>query len=252
MADSNTSIKVAEHFLSIQGEGPTAGRRSVFLRLQGCNLMCGGQATVFDKQLHDGATWRCDTIEVWTKGERYSLEGLLELFHQKGYLGALREGAHLVVTGGEPLLQQNALGQFLERLYLRLEKHVHVEIETNGTIIPFEAVSKWVSQYNVSPKLKNSGVPYFKRINWTSLGWFAKDARTFFKFVVSELPDVSEVDEFMNECKVAKDKVFLMPAASDRDTLRSREDSVSMYAAALGVNYSSRLQVAIWNMTTGV
>lgn len=252
MGDTNTTIKVAEHFLSIQGEGPTAGIRSVFLRLQGCNLMCGGAATVFDKQLHDGATWRCDTIEVWTKGERYSLDGLLQLFDEKGYLGALKEGAHLVVTGGEPLLQQIALGQFLERLYLRLEKHVHVEVETNGTIIPIKAVSKWVSQLNVSPKLKNSGMPGSKRLNCNSLAWLAKDFRTFFKFVVSELPDVSEVDEFITSYEVAKDRVFLMPAASDRETLRSKEDTVAMYSQALGVNYSSRLQVQIWNMTTGV
>ncbi|TXH14376.1 MAG: 7-carboxy-7-deazaguanine synthase QueE [Hyphomicrobiaceae bacterium] len=253
MGDSNTTIKVAEHFLSIQGEGPTAGRRSVFLRLQGCNLMCGGQATVFDKQLHDGATWRCDTIEVWMKGKRYSVEGLLELFKQQGYLQALREGAHLIITGGEPLIQQDAAAEFLERLYFTLEKHSYVEVETNGTIIPSDTFSARISQWNVSPKLKNSGMSVDKRIKLQALDWFAADPRAFFKFVVADLADVNEVEgAFLASYPIVKERVFLMPAASDRDTLRSREDAVSMYALALGVNYSSRLQVQIWNMTTGV
>jgi len=198
-------------------------------------------------------THNCDTIEVWWKGERYSVEGLLELFKQQGYLQALKEGAHLIITGGEPLIQQEAAAEFLESLYLKLEKHVYVEVETNGTIIPQEKFSNRVSQWNVSPKLKNSGMPVDKRIKLQAMDWFAADPRAFFKFVVADLADVNEVEgAFLANYAIRKDKVFLMPAASDRDTLRSREDAVSMYALALGVNYSSRLQVQIWNMTTGV
>lgn len=253
MGDSNTTIKVAEHFLSIQGEGPTTGRRSVFLRLQGCNLMCGGAATVFDKQLHDGATWRCDTIEVWMKGERYSVEGLLELFKQQGYIQAFREGAHLIVTGGEPLIQQEAIAEFLERLYLHTERHTYVEIETNGTITPGENICKWVSQWNVSPKLFNSGMAPEKRIKFEPLEKLSQMGNAYFKFVVTSLADVNEIEaQFLGAFPIRKDKVFFMPGASDRETLRSREDEVCMYALAMGVNYSSRLQVQIWNQTTGV
>ena len=71
--------------------------------------------------------------------------------------------------------------------------------------------------------------------------------------MVADLADVNEVEGvFLANHPIVKERVFLMPAASDRDTLRSREDAVSMYALALGVNYSPRLQVQIWNMTTGV
>ena len=50
-------IKIAEHFYSIQGEGRTAGYPAIFIRLSGCNLLCGGAGTQTDGKLHNGATW---------------------------------------------------------------------------------------------------------------------------------------------------------------------------------------------------
>jgi hypothetical protein len=62
-------LAISEVFYSIQGEGITTGTPSVFVRLGGCNLMCGGMGTQFDNELHNGASWRCDTIEVWMKAQ---------------------------------------------------------------------------------------------------------------------------------------------------------------------------------------
>lgn len=58
-------IAISEDFYSIQGEGITMGMPSLFVRLGGCNLLCGGAGTQKDKMLHNGATWRCDSIEEW-------------------------------------------------------------------------------------------------------------------------------------------------------------------------------------------
>jgi len=62
------NIRISEHFYSLQGEGKTMGVPAIFVRLQACNLLCGGYGTQKDGKLHDGATWRCDTLDVWTKG----------------------------------------------------------------------------------------------------------------------------------------------------------------------------------------
>ena len=79
-------LTVSETFYSLQGEGPTAGTPAVFLRLKGCNLTCGGLNTVKTKQLDNGATWRCDTTEVWLKGQDMTYDEIKQEW-QKTELG---------------------------------------------------------------------------------------------------------------------------------------------------------------------
>src|SRR4051812_29622157 len=112
--EKEPTLKVSEHFYSVQGEGQTMGFPSYFLRLTACNMICGGKQTLKDKQLHDGATWRCDSIESWTKGESTTFPALLEALGGAIFLGRMKRGAHLIFTGGEPLLQQKNILKFIE------------------------------------------------------------------------------------------------------------------------------------------
>ncbi len=73
---------------------------------------------------------------------------------------------HLVVTGGEPLLWRREL---LPLLSLVKARDFFVEIETNGTLRPGELV-KYVDEFNVSPKLSNSGVSVRLRLMSWPLG----------------------------------------------------------------------------------
>src|SRR5512135_37627 len=126
-------LYVSEQFFSIQGEGPTAGTPAIFLRLKGCNLLCA---------------WPCDTIEVWQRGDPVPADILAEEWQRKGWFNNLRTDSHLVVTGGEPLLQMDGLEDF----FRRIPETAYIEVETNGTIPPSAGFDGRVSQYNVSPK----------------------------------------------------------------------------------------------------
>ena len=147
-------LAISEVFYSIQGEGSTCGYPAVFVRLGGCNLMCGGMGTQFSKELENGATWRCDTIEVWMKARSKEFKDILD----EESFTAIKNGANVVLTGGEPLMQQNALLGFIKWLRLNVNESCYVEIETNGTIMPLEELQDLVQQFNVSPKLINSGM----------------------------------------------------------------------------------------------
>lgn len=244
-----TKLKVSEVFYSIQGEGRTMGIPSIFIRLSNCNMLCGGKGTQIDKQLHDGATWRCDTIEVWRKGTVQDHEDVLE--DELIYL-LEKHKVHLIITGGEPLLQQDAIISFLDFLAIRIGFYPFVEIETNGTIAPSPTLLHFVKQWNVSPKLANSGVPMQIRYVRNVLDSFPLD-RTIFKFVVGGEEDWISIEEyFLRRNLVKRSQIWLMPAASTRSQLLEKNVVVSKLALDYCVNFCTRLQVEIWDQTTGV
>ena len=99
---------VVEKFVSVDGEGPTAGALSVFIRLAGCNLRCTWCDTCY-AQTHQSAT------------ESITLTQLVDYVNQTGI-------AHVTLTGGEPLLQPH-VKELLQAL-----SFVTVHVETNGSI----------------------------------------------------------------------------------------------------------------------
>jgi len=249
-------LKVSEIFYSIQGEGQTAGKPAVFLRLQSCNLLCGGIGTEFDKKCHNGATWRCDTIETWLKGEKRNLENLAEEL-TANYKLAFIQGAHLIITGGEPLLQMNAIKEFYPVFSeaLKISTPI-VEIETNGTIeVDYIEDSHIADLWNVSPKLSNSGMPKEKRYIPSALQSFVNlpKERVIFKFVVSREEDINEIlEDFTGMMNIDTRQVWLMPSASNREELQKNSILCVEACKQYGYNFSSRLQVQIWDKTVGV
>jgi len=100
-------MKIAEIFKSLQGEGKNQGRPCLFIRLAGCNLRC---------------RW-CDTPYAQDGGMEMSPDAILE--------PVLRSHPpYVCITGGEPLLQADALEPLLAQLH---RGGTMIEIETNGT-----------------------------------------------------------------------------------------------------------------------
>lgn len=246
-------IIVAEHFYSIQGEGSTIGVPSVFLRLTGCNLTCGGPTSLKSKQIEPGATWRCDTMEVWSKGDSSTIANLLNLFESQGYLSALQTGAQLVITGGEPLLQQSMITPFLDALQVLLGFIPRIEIETNGTLRPLVKLDNYITQYNVSPKLTNCGLDKESRINHEALDFFSTTPKAIFKFVITKDTDILEIQtSYIVPFKISNTAVYLMPGADSRTQLHELGPHVAQWARDNGYRFSTRLHIELWDKKTGV
>jgi organic radical activating enzyme len=235
-------LKVAETFISIQGEGPTAGQRAVFLRLSGCALDC---------------TF-CDTTEVWKQGVFYKFEELISHLEEIGALNVLNKGARLILTGGDPLLQIKELHEFLVMLFFKLEKAIDVEVETEGVLLAVGTeLDDYVTQYNVSPKLANSGMPFVRRVRpaviESHVKAHSKEAPHIFKFVVASMNDVAEmVQTYVEPFNIPRDRVWLMPMCSSREAQDALAHHVVQLAIDHGFNYSPRLHLQIWNRKTGV
>lgn len=243
-------IIIAETFASIQGEGSTQGAPSIFIRLGGCNMMCGGNGTEKDKQLHNGATWRCDTIEVWRKGQATTVDNLIQMLEKQYNISKkIQQGWHLVLTGGEPLMQQKPLVELLEKLNTKYNNCV-VEVETNGTVSPTTDLLNLVDLWNVSPKLENSGVRWSQRaMSALNYNLFASQT-CIFKFVISSEKDVLEIEKLYDY--VPNHLIYLMPSASTKEQLDGLSKQVAQICIDKGYRFSNRLQVQIWNETTGV
>lgn len=255
MNDDIKSVRVSEHFYSLQGEGNTVGKPSVFLRLTGCNLMCGGHGTEKDGELHNRATWRCDTIEVWLHGEMYRVEKLATILVQK-YKRHFENGAQLVITGGEPMLRQKQIKFLLPELVKRLDFMPRVEVETNCTIPVEPECDLFISQYNVSPKLKNSGMAREKRFKPEVIKEMvlrAKLGDAIFKFVVQDMLHIREAErDFIVPFEIPTHCVWMMPGCENQQQLTKLAPTVAAHAMEMGYNFSTRLQIGIWNQTVGV
>ena len=224
-----------EIFASLQGEGPSAGRPSTFVRLSRCNLAC---------------TW-CDTAYTWdfARFERKANQVALSEAETAARIVALGQD-RLVVTGGEPLLQAAALARMLTAL-LALLPDMHVEIETNGTVAPPPALDALVHQYNVSPKLAHSGNPAALALVPARLAAFAADPRAFFKFVVAAPGDLAEVLALQAAHGIPGARLFVMPEGTDSATLRDRSRWLSAAAMDHGLRFTDRLHIHLYGDTRG-
>jgi 7-carboxy-7-deazaguanine synthase len=245
---STDILTISENFSSLQGEGQTVGVPSVFLRLTGCQLNC-----IY-----------CDTTEVWKKGKHFTIEEVYFLFQQQGYLKSLDKGAHLILTGGDPLMQQEALLLFLYRCRERGHRWC-VEVESEGVIMPFSAMFRYVTYWNISPKLENSGMPLSERIkvkvlkqhvlrginSQTGPPFFAP-SNTIFKFPVGRESDIKEVLAIRDLCGIKDEMIYLMPLCNNRRSFELKGPEVAKWAIANGWRFSPRLHLTLYDQATGV
>jgi 7-carboxy-7-deazaguanine synthase len=256
-SSSNSSLFVSEIFSSIQGEGVNLGEPAIFLRLAFCNLHC----------------WFCDTKYTWLYSvhmqnlvvERMKELGVeswpqdLKVYSQKeeakpvSILDAAaqilqHDAARLVITGGEPLLQQDGLTLLLEEL--RRKSEFVVEIETNGTIRPKNRIIPLVHQWNVSPKLASAGnspsasekpecIEAFKKLN------------SYFKFVIQDEEDLKESESLIRRYGLPMERIFLMPEGTDPLTLKKREEFLLRYCEERGYKASTRLHILLYGNARG-
>ncbi len=153
---------------------------------------------------------------------------------------------HIIITGGEPLLQKNSIIKFIDAL---LPDGYTFEIETNGTIDP-DGLSEHI-KFNVSPKLGNSFNSIEKRYYPEILKHFTLiDA--IFKFVINNENDLFEVKQIQNEIGFPSNKIYLMPEGQNRTHIIEKSRWIIGLCKKNNYNYSHRLHIEIFDDLRGV
>lgn len=146
---------VTSMFMTLQGEGPYRGMPAFFIRLAKCNLNC-----IFCDTFFDDGDWLTlaeinerieDTIDNFYESIDMQRPDWTYCSYNEGEV--IPRKMVLVMTGGEPMLQEN-IGAFLES---QLNSFTHTQIESNGT-----QVTKIPDQTTlvISPKCaEKNGVP---------------------------------------------------------------------------------------------
>jgi organic radical activating enzyme len=218
----------------------------VFLRFAGCNLWSGREAD------RETAICRfCDTDFVGTDGENGGKFATADaLAAAAARLWDAESGPRfVVVTGGEPMLQQSHLPPLLRP---RRDHGLDVEIETAGVLAPDPAVTDLVTRFNVSPKLANSGNDLERRYRPEVLRALAATGKAAFKFVAVDDGDLDEIQTMVDECALPATDVWVMPEGTDAATIVERSRALVDPVLARGWNLTTRLHVLLWGDRRGV
>jgi len=169
------TAKIAEIFCSIQGEGLYAGQKQIFVRFAGCDLNCS----------------YCDEPAARSGGKRAALAGIKKTIKKL----ASKERARAVsFTGGEPLLQPQALNELAGYAKsLKLQTH----LETNG--VRYKELESVLAAIDVvAADIKLPGTA--GKVLWAEHEKFLSLARkkAFVKIVVASNTTIAEFRKAVN------------------------------------------------------
>ena len=259
--DSTKTLFLSDDFVfyTLEGEGRYIGYPSVFMRMSMCNLTCIGFKS-------EDSPNGCDSYISWSKKNKMTFEEVAQLFEKNDYHERLKEGALLKLTGGEPFIQQKNLIEFIKFIRDRWgfmnfsrtlsavdigKPKLHIDFETNGTIMPDEEWSQLGVNvtYTTSPKLSNNGDSADKRFKPDVLR-FLVEHDACFKFVAKQESDLSEVlENYLNNPEIGlhSSQVWIMPMCGSRKELLEVGPEVAELCKKYNFKFSNRMHLQVWD-----
>jgi len=285
-----SKIKIAELFYSIQGEGRYMGVPSVFLRTFGCNFKCAGFGMPRGEVSHEATaiaathsmiesfqtygelplvSTGCDSYASWMPEFKdlspmlttdAIVERTMEILPENNW-----QDAHLVITGGEPLLGwQRAYPDLLN--HPKMAKLKEITFETNGTqklTSEFkDYLMRWQMPdlefqreitFSVSAKLSCSGEARHEAIKPDVVCEYQEAGHTYLKFVIATEEDAEEALETLDIYRAEgfTGHCYLMPVGGVESVYTLNNRRVAELAMKMGLRYSDRLQVPLFKNEWG-
>lgn len=305
---TNATIKYSEIFHSFQGEGHYTGVPCTWIRFFKCNLQCDGfgqpdptdpntyilpykeldlsnitrceDLPVFDRGCDSGYTWSARYKHLMHNDTAAEICAKLEdvLKHEtnpNGYFHhpKTHQDTHMCFTGGEPMLNQEAMASIITEFLHRGNLPHFVTVETNGTR-PFKMTKtadyslleiidqgfdgeyrEWF--WSVSPKLWSvSGEKPSKAIKPDVVATYA-DASNHgqLKYVVNGTRDSwLEVEQYTKQFRAegVDWPVWIMPVGATKEQQEDKQIAeIAVEAMKRGYNVSGRLHCYVFGNQIG-
>jgi len=285
-----SKIKIAELFYSIQGEGRYMGVPSVFLRTFGCNFKCAGFGMPRGEMSHEATdiaathtmiesfqkyedlplvSTGCDSYASWHP----AFKDLSPMLTSDAIVERTMEilpgnhwgDAHLVITGGEPLLGwQRAYPDLLN--HPKMAGLKEITFETNGTQKLTEEFKEYLIQwqmpnmdfarevtFSVSAKLPCSGEKWEEAILPEVVCEYENFGTAYLKFVIATEQDFKDAECAIGAYRAAgfTGHIYLMPVGGVESVYTLNNRTVADLAMKNGLRYSDRLQVPLFKNEWG-
>ena len=228
---------------TIQGEGKLCGIPSLFVRVAGCNLHCCWQSV-------DGKTAPCDTTYA-----AYQIEQTLSLPIEDICAILLQNSdtiRHIVLTGGEPLLQAKELTTLCQ--LLKKNRNFHFTLETNATLFNRE-LAECIDLFSSHTTSFRPSVP---RLNPVCIQYYIQYARQCqkdfqLKFVYACEEDITEIRELLSGLQGWQNEdILLMPLGGTPEMMRTNAQKTLEYCLRNGWRYCDRLHISLFGDRIGV
>ena len=301
--DGETTFRYSEIFHSFQGEGSKTGRSTAWLRFALCNMSCSGFGQKdptdpstyilpykeFDvsniKRIEDLPVWEygCDSSYTWAKKFLHLMHNhtakeicdrIQDVLKSESNPNGLflhpktQQETHMAFTGGEPMLNQEAMYQILIEFGRRHNFPLFVTMETNGTK-PFKNenfrqliinsyqsdVTEWF--WSVSPKLwSTAGEKAKKAIQPDVVGSYAEVSNHGqLKYVVNGTQQSwDEVEEHTEAFRLAGVDwdVYIMPVGATLEEQQGTKIAdIAVEAMKRGYHVAPRAHVYIFGNAIG-
>ncbi len=281
------TLKIAEIFYSIQGEGKYTGTPSVFIRTFGCNFECRGfglprgmksdAPEIFAKHIDQYKTYEelplastgCDSYASWHKDFKHlspkmTISEIVDkVMNSTGMPKWTHRPPHIIMTGGEPLLGwQRTYPDLFDALYDKGFRDF--TFETNGTqelhsdfkdyLLVNAIKNKKINlTFSVSAKLPCSGEKWEDAIKPDIVTSYQQYGDVFLKLVVADDQDMYDANSAVLEYKNAgfTGNTYLMPVGGTEDEYAFTAPKVARLCMDLGYLYSPRLQVELFGNKWG-
>ena len=249
--DYNKVLPILEVYLAIQSEGSRQGMPTVVVRTTGCTHRCwfgeGGWCDSWYTSIHP------------EKG-KYTFQSIIDFYDSNPQV------SEMMLTGGSPTMHSALVN---ELTHFAHERGIVITIETEGS--HYIETDYPIGLLSISPKFSNSvpklGIetPMGKLVDEKMINQHNKfrgelrneNIKKMIEFhtdyhikpVVNptEMPEIwNEIITFLNELKVPKKKVWIMPPGDSREELIRVYPTVMEFCAEKGYNFTGREHIVAY------